>query len=77
MQWLFDETGRRYLDMFAGIVTVSCGHSHPRVVKAIQDQAGKLQHTTTTPHGHFCEAERHTAMARTLVLELDVVIAER
>ena len=25
MQWLFDETGRRYLDMFAGIVTVSCG----------------------------------------------------
>src|ERR1700681_452903 len=26
MQWLFDETGKRYLDMFAGIVTVSCGH---------------------------------------------------
>jgi len=26
MQYLYDETGRRYLDMFAGIVTVSCGH---------------------------------------------------
>ena len=30
-QYLFDETGRRYLDCFAGIVTVSCGHCHPTV----------------------------------------------
>ncbi|KAI0218969.1 hypothetical protein LSAT2_029386 [Lamellibrachia satsuma] len=29
MQWLFDHEGRRYLDMFAGIVTVSVGHCHP------------------------------------------------
>ncbi|MPC94777.1 Alanine--glyoxylate aminotransferase 2, mitochondrial [Portunus trituberculatus] len=29
MQWLFDETGRRYLDLFGGIVTVSVGHCHP------------------------------------------------
>jgi alanine-glyoxylate transaminase/(R)-3-amino-2-methylpropionate-pyruvate transaminase len=29
MQWLFDHTGRRYLDMFGGIVTVSVGHCHP------------------------------------------------
>ncbi|MEP6904744.1 MAG: hypothetical protein ABI875_01600, partial [Gemmatimonadales bacterium] len=29
MQYVYDETGRRYLDMFAGIVTVSCGHCHP------------------------------------------------
>jgi alanine-glyoxylate transaminase/(R)-3-amino-2-methylpropionate-pyruvate transaminase len=29
MQWLFDETGKRYLDMIAGIVTVSCGHCNP------------------------------------------------
>lgn len=28
-QWLFDHTGKRYLDMFAGIVTVSVGHCHP------------------------------------------------
>ena len=47
MQWLFDETGRRYLDLFAGIVTVSCGHCHPKVVKAIRDQVGRIQHTTT------------------------------
>jgi alanine-glyoxylate transaminase/(R)-3-amino-2-methylpropionate-pyruvate transaminase len=47
MQWLFDETGRRYLDLFAGIVTVSCGHAHPKVTKAQQDQLAKVQHTTT------------------------------
>jgi alanine-glyoxylate transaminase/(R)-3-amino-2-methylpropionate-pyruvate transaminase len=47
MQYLFDETGRRYLDMFAGIVTVSCGHSHPRFVARVQAQLALIQHTTT------------------------------
>ncbi len=47
MQWLFDETGKRYLDLFAGIVTVSCGHCHPRITAAIHEQVDKLQHTTT------------------------------
>ena len=47
MQWLFDETGKRYLDMLAGIVTVSCGHCHPKVTKAIRDQVDTLQHSTT------------------------------
>ena len=35
MQWLFDETGRRYLDLFAGIVTVSVGHCHPEVTRRV------------------------------------------
>src|ERR687885_534877 len=47
MQWLFDETGRRYLDLFAGIVTVSVGHCHPKVTRAVQEQAATLQHATT------------------------------
>jgi alanine-glyoxylate transaminase/(R)-3-amino-2-methylpropionate-pyruvate transaminase len=47
MQYLFDETGRRYLDLFAGIVTVSCGHCHPRVTARIQEQIERLQHATT------------------------------
>ncbi|HEY7480283.1 MAG TPA: aspartate aminotransferase family protein [Gemmatimonadales bacterium] len=47
MQYLFDETGRRYLDMFAGIVTVSCGHCHPKVVAKVREQVETLQHTTT------------------------------
>ena len=32
---------------FAGIVTVSVGHSHPRVVSALQEQAARLGHSTT------------------------------
>ncbi|HEU5039708.1 MAG TPA: aspartate aminotransferase family protein [Gemmatimonadales bacterium] len=47
MQYLFDETGRRYLDLFGGIVTVSCGHCHPKVVARIQEQMARLQHTST------------------------------
>lgn len=47
MQYLFDETGRRYLDLFAGIVTVSCGHCHPKIVARIQQQVAALQHATT------------------------------
>ena len=47
MQYLWDETGKQYLDAIAGIVTVSVGHSHPRVVEKVTQQLGKLQHTTT------------------------------
>ena len=47
MQYLYDETGRRYLDLFAGIVTVSVGHCHPTVVRRVQEQVATLPHTTT------------------------------
>ncbi|HTU26624.1 MAG TPA: aminotransferase class III-fold pyridoxal phosphate-dependent enzyme, partial [Pirellulales bacterium] len=47
MQYVWDEKGRRYLDAFAGIVTVSVGHCHPDVVEKVRDQVGKLQHATT------------------------------
>jgi alanine-glyoxylate transaminase/(R)-3-amino-2-methylpropionate-pyruvate transaminase len=46
-QYLYDEKGRRYLDGFGGIVTVSVGHCHPHVVAAVQRQNEILQHTTT------------------------------
>jgi alanine-glyoxylate transaminase/(R)-3-amino-2-methylpropionate-pyruvate transaminase len=47
MQYLYDETGKRYLDGFAGIVTVSVGHCHPKVIEAIREQNERFQHTTT------------------------------
>lgn len=46
-QYLFDEKGRRYLDAFGGIVSVSVGHCHPKVVAAANLQNETLQHTTT------------------------------
>jgi alanine-glyoxylate transaminase/(R)-3-amino-2-methylpropionate-pyruvate transaminase len=47
MQYLWDETGKRYLDGFAGIVSVSVGHCHPEVVERVRRQIGTLQHATT------------------------------
>ena len=46
MQWLWDHEGRRYLDMFGGIVTVSVGHCHPKVNEALEQQLKTLWHTT-------------------------------
>ncbi|XP_041987278.1 alanine--glyoxylate aminotransferase 2, mitochondrial [Aricia agestis] len=46
MQWLFDHEGKRYLDLFGGIVTVSVGHCHPKVTAALQEQIKTLWHTT-------------------------------
>jgi alanine-glyoxylate transaminase / (R)-3-amino-2-methylpropionate-pyruvate transaminase len=47
MQYVWDETGKQYLDAFAGIVTVSVGHCHPKVVEKVREQVGRLQHPTT------------------------------
>lgn len=47
MQYLWDEKGKRYLDGFAGIVTVSVGHCHPAIVEKVREQVGRLQHVTT------------------------------
>jgi 4-aminobutyrate aminotransferase len=42
--YLFDTNGKRYIDFTCGIGVTNTGHAHPRVVKAIQDQAAKLIH---------------------------------
>jgi len=42
-----DVEGKEYLDFFGGILTVSVGHSHPRVVEAAKEQIDKLVHTST------------------------------
>ncbi len=47
MQYIWDETGRRYLDGLGGIVTISVGHCHPHVVEAARQQNETLQHSTT------------------------------
>jgi len=47
MQYVWDDSGKQYLDAFAGVVTVSVGHCHPHIVERVREQVGKLQHTTT------------------------------
>ena len=44
--WLWDTEGRKYLDALAGIAVNGLGHAHPRLVRAISEQAGKLIHTS-------------------------------
>lgn len=70
-QYLFDEKGRRYLDAFGGIVTVSVGHCHPKVVAALNAQNKKLQHTTTI-YLHPAVAEYAAALAAKLPGDLSV-----
>ncbi len=47
MQYVWDETGKRYLDGLGGIVTVSVGHCHPHVIEAGNRQSEIYQHSTT------------------------------
>ena len=40
--WVYTSAGDRYLDLYGGHAVVSTGHSHPRVVRALSEQAGRL-----------------------------------
>ena len=44
--WLYTTDGRRMLDALAGIAVSGLGHAHPKLVKAIAEQAGKIIHTS-------------------------------
>ncbi|MFO7542348.1 MAG: acetylornithine transaminase [Thiobacillus sp.] len=44
--YLWDETGKRYLDAVAGVAVNGLGHAHPKLVKAISEQAATLIHTS-------------------------------
>ncbi len=43
---LWDQAGREYLDAIAGVAVTNVGHSHPKIVAAIVEQAGLLLHTS-------------------------------
>ena len=43
---VYDDAGREYLDLVAGIAVNLLGHSHPDVVEAVNKQAGELIHTS-------------------------------
>jgi 4-aminobutyrate aminotransferase-like enzyme/Ser/Thr protein kinase RdoA (MazF antagonist) len=61
MQYLYDETGRAYLDVYNNVPLV--GHSHPRVVRAVQDQMALLNTNTRYLHDNLTRyAERLTAL---------------
>ncbi len=57
--WLWDEHGRRYLDMMSAYSAVSHGHAHPRIVRTLVEQAQRLAVTSRVFHNeilpHFLE----------------------
>jgi predicted acetylornithine/succinylornithine family transaminase len=44
--WLWDDEGRRYLDLLSGLAVTSLGHAHPVVARALCDQSQTLLHTS-------------------------------
>ena len=59
--YVWDVEGNRYLDFFAGILTVSVGHCHPKVNARVKAQLDRIVHTSTVyPH------ENHVTLAEKL-----------
>src|SRR5665213_4334028 len=48
--WLYDESGNAYLDMVAGIAVCALGHAHPRIARAVAEQAATLVHVSNLVH---------------------------
>lgn len=48
--WLWDTAGEKYLDALAGVAVNGLGHAHPKLVKAISEQAAKLIHVSNYYH---------------------------
>ncbi len=48
--WLTDIDGKKYLDFLSGVAVNNLGHCHPKVVAALQEQAGKLLHCSNFYH---------------------------
>ena len=51
--YLYDTNGKSYLDLIAGIAVSNVGHSHPKVVEAVKQQAEKYMHLMV--YGEFVE----------------------
>ncbi len=47
MQYVYDDSGRKYLDAFGAVVTISVGHCHPDIIPKVVEQVRTLQHMTT------------------------------
>jgi len=62
--WLTDRSGKRYLDLVAGLAVNNVGHRHPRVIQAIKDQCDRYLHVI--PYGEFIQ-EPQVRFAQRLV----------
>ena len=63
----YDAAGRKYIDLISGFSVANIGHSHPKVIKAVQEQAARYMHLIV--YGEFIESPQ-TAYANLLVQHL-------
>jgi predicted acetylornithine/succinylornithine family transaminase len=51
--YLYDTTGKRYLDFLSGLAVNSLGHAHPRIVKVMRDQSAKVIHLSNLYYNEY------------------------
>ena len=51
--YVFDSTGKRYLDFLGGIAVNALGHAHPRIIKVIRREAARAIHLSNLYHNAF------------------------
>lgn len=55
--YIYDKSGKKYLDLVSGIAVANTGHRHPRVIAAIKHQLDRYQHVI--PYGEFSQAPQN------------------
>src|SRR5947207_14804705 len=51
--YVFDSTGKKYLDFLGGIAVNALGHAHPRIVKTIRRESVRAIHLSNLFHNEF------------------------
>ena len=51
--YVYDSTGKKYLDFLGGIAVNALGHAHPRIVKVIRREAARAIHFSNLYHNAF------------------------
>ena len=70
--WMWDSSGKKYLDFSSQLVNVNIGHQHPKLVKAIQDYAAKM--CTIAPfHANDARSEAARLITELAPGDLDMV----
>lgn len=65
--WIYDTSGKKYLDFIAGVSACSLGHGHPRVTQAIKEQLDKYAHVMV--YGEYIQ-EPAVALSKLLAAHL-------
>jgi 4-aminobutyrate aminotransferase len=71
--YVWDVDGQRYMDFTSGIAVTNTGHSHPRVVAAIQEQAAKIIHAQQNIFAHESMLKAAVELMSTLPASLNQV----